>query len=216
MGIKHMSGSPWHIEYGSAKEEGEKRRHKRRCVFFRKENYCKLHSEKCCGSGICEHYAENIIMPRGGLFEEDEEKEVSIKQSNSPNRSHNIAAWFTVKNIATGRRVYFKIVPKANLKFEDNNIDLDSSFAKEVIGSKAGDTLKDQNGKEAKYILVSKETNFDESIKKVAKENLNYKHFEALDIKTKKRKARNKRKSMDDLLKPKAKKKSKKNKLIIE
>ena len=60
MGIRHMSGSPWHLERYT-REDGDDRRHKHRCVHYRvSENHCRYFNERCRGSAHCPRYKEYI------------------------------------------------------------------------------------------------------------------------------------------------------------
>ena len=59
MGTRHMTGTPWHVEYASPKKEGIQKRHKSRCKFYRKDkNRCLAFASKCTGSGYCSRYSE--------------------------------------------------------------------------------------------------------------------------------------------------------------
>lgn len=60
MGVRHLGGSPWHLEYASVERENNgKRRDKRKCRYYSKNNRCfygKMYY--CCGSSRCEVYSE--------------------------------------------------------------------------------------------------------------------------------------------------------------
>ena len=58
MGVKHMTGTAWHVEK-AIRAEGDERRHKSRCIFYNKESgHCKKVVGKCCGSAHCQYYEE--------------------------------------------------------------------------------------------------------------------------------------------------------------
>jgi|GEM_PF-4974446 len=57
--IKRMTGTSWHVNILSKKEE-DNRRHKSRCVFYNKENgFCSKIVSRCPGSAHCKYYSEN-------------------------------------------------------------------------------------------------------------------------------------------------------------
>ena len=60
MGIsQQMTGTPWHVER-MVREEGDERRHRARCTFYRRkpDGHCEYYGERCRGSAHCERYAE--------------------------------------------------------------------------------------------------------------------------------------------------------------
>ena len=57
MGLKHLVGTPWHIERFTREEDDEKR-HRSRCLYYRGHGYCAWHFERCWGSARCRHYSE--------------------------------------------------------------------------------------------------------------------------------------------------------------
>lgn len=63
MGVSRgLTGTPWHIEK-MTREEGDPRRHRARCRFFRKkDSYCTLHKRKCSGSAHCSRYKEGTTV----------------------------------------------------------------------------------------------------------------------------------------------------------
>lgn len=57
--LNQMAGTPWHIER-YAREEGDRRRHRSRCVYYRKgDSHCEYSFSRCCGSAHCSHYCED-------------------------------------------------------------------------------------------------------------------------------------------------------------
>ncbi len=56
--VNRMTNVPWHIEKYT-REEDDDRRHRNRCVYYRKEDkYCSKLVSKCCGSAHCSYYKE--------------------------------------------------------------------------------------------------------------------------------------------------------------
>ena len=56
MKVGRMTGTPWHIERVH-RSEGDDRRHKKRCKFYKYEsNYCSYRCIKCIGSAHCGEY----------------------------------------------------------------------------------------------------------------------------------------------------------------
>lgn len=57
MGVRHMTGAPWHPER-MHREEGEERRSRSRCKFYcgKKSGECKYYMEKCHGAAHCDVY----------------------------------------------------------------------------------------------------------------------------------------------------------------
>ena len=56
MGVNRMTGSPWHAER-VYRAEGDDRRYKGRCEFYRYEDeWCTYRSGRCMGSAHCQKY----------------------------------------------------------------------------------------------------------------------------------------------------------------
>ena len=56
--LGNMTGTPWHVET-LTRTEGDPRRHRSRCVYFRKEDaYCCKYEFRCFGSAHCDSYKE--------------------------------------------------------------------------------------------------------------------------------------------------------------
>ena len=55
MGIKHMTGSPWHKER-VCRQEGDERRHKSHCVYFKWDSNRCILGGGCLGSAHCSKY----------------------------------------------------------------------------------------------------------------------------------------------------------------
>lgn len=57
-GAGQMSGSPWHIEV-LKKDETDDRRHRSRCIHYKKSNqFCNHYIGRCGGSAHCQYYEE--------------------------------------------------------------------------------------------------------------------------------------------------------------
>ena len=67
--VGKLQGTPWHIETLSL-DEGEKRRHQSRCIYFKQPNNCKFNS-RCIGSSHCSIYKEkDKSSERTDIFDE--------------------------------------------------------------------------------------------------------------------------------------------------
>lgn len=55
MGINKFTGSPWHVE-NVHRAEGDDRRYKGRCKYYKYNNMCKYRMTKCIGSAHCTSY----------------------------------------------------------------------------------------------------------------------------------------------------------------
>lgn len=78
MGVKHMQGIPWHIEYLNrcVQEKTESKHSKSKCVFyFKKENACRMLGSCCYGVRYCTSYSEKAIALRK-IFPKTDEKEL--------------------------------------------------------------------------------------------------------------------------------------------
>ena len=62
-GLNRLTGTPWHVEKFTRGEDDD-RRHRSKCIFYRKENaYCVKHSDRCYGAGHCDYYKEDTSQP---------------------------------------------------------------------------------------------------------------------------------------------------------
>lgn len=60
MGVSRMTGTPWHMERYT-RDEGDERRHRSRCVYYRKSDaYYSEYIGKCRGAAHCTHYSEFV------------------------------------------------------------------------------------------------------------------------------------------------------------
>ncbi len=54
--VSELTGTPWHVEK-LTRNEGDERRHKSRCIYYRKkDSYCKYQYIECTGSRYCRYY----------------------------------------------------------------------------------------------------------------------------------------------------------------
>lgn len=72
MAIERMVGIPWHVEK-MVRQEGDARRHKSRCIFYRKsDSYCPKVVGKCRGAAHCNYYEEHNQMEAAICYQECE------------------------------------------------------------------------------------------------------------------------------------------------
>ena len=85
MGIKHMTGSPWHVEK-MTRQEGDNRRHKTHCAHYLWETKgCDL-CGRCFGSAHCSKYRK--------MSPEDEERVKKQKEAARKNKGNGGTFWF--------------------------------------------------------------------------------------------------------------------------
>lgn len=59
--VSELTGTPWHVEK-LTRNEGDERRHKSRCIYYRKkDSYCKYQYIECMGSRYCQYYKAKKI-----------------------------------------------------------------------------------------------------------------------------------------------------------
>ncbi len=77
MGIKQsLTGTPWHVEK-MTRNEGDEKRHRSRCVFFRKKDrYCNIRCCSCFGSAHCPYYEEKTIAVNNAA--NNQKKEITV------------------------------------------------------------------------------------------------------------------------------------------
>ena len=56
MGVRHMTGTPWHLE---TLKSNDSRRHKSNCGYY-DNGHCQFYIEPCRGSAHCDKYDENV------------------------------------------------------------------------------------------------------------------------------------------------------------
>ena len=75
MGLKHMAGTPWHKER-FARQEGDERRHKSHCIFYKWESNRCTYGGICLGSAHCTLYKKMT-----------DEEEAAVKKQKAAARS---------------------------------------------------------------------------------------------------------------------------------
>ena len=74
-GIKHMTGTPWHVEKFTRQEDDPKR-HRSRCVHYESASkYCSYRCGQCVGSAHCSQYKEKDSIMK--------EQSTPVKERNS-------------------------------------------------------------------------------------------------------------------------------------
>lgn len=59
--VSELAGTPWHVEK-LTRNKGDERRHKSRCIYYRKkDSYCKYQYIKCIGSRYCQYYKAKVV-----------------------------------------------------------------------------------------------------------------------------------------------------------
>ena len=78
--IKRMTGTSWHVNILSKKEE-DNRRHKSRCVYYQGVNkYCTYYCMNCKGSNTCDKYEERPNTKKN-ISEEKKQPKISISST---------------------------------------------------------------------------------------------------------------------------------------
>ena len=90
MGVRHLQGTPWHVEK-IGREEGDPRRDKRKCKYYRKGEYntCEYNIDACKGSAHCGNYVERKLDDE--LSDEISKSLVGSKDNNKPVTPDNLA-----------------------------------------------------------------------------------------------------------------------------
>lgn len=92
MGVRRMTGIPWHVEK-FIREDGDDRRHRSRCIYFSKPDaHCSQYSGKCRGSAHCTYYRE---------YDPEAEPKPTVKKS-------EISKWEAKRMFPAGCRVSHK------------------------------------------------------------------------------------------------------------
>ena len=88
MSRQSISGTPWHVTSIGLKD-GEKKRHRSRCIYFQKEGvHCSVRNTVCIGSAHCNIYREKESQYDEESFpdvqekwsEENTERDITIKK----------------------------------------------------------------------------------------------------------------------------------------
>lgn len=95
-GAGQMSGAPWHIEV-LKKDETDDRRHRSRCIHYKKSNqFCNHYIGRCGGSAHCQYYEERdpedskAARSTGKTFKKMSNQRPSLKdihRKNTPTKS---------------------------------------------------------------------------------------------------------------------------------
>lgn len=152
MGVRHLSGSPWHVEYESVeREEDETRKDKRRCRYYLNLNRCSYGQPYvCCGSSKCEVYSEKDNIKNRQQVNSKKIEKYNLNIYNE--KRLKIGSQIKVKHLEYNKVLIFEIVNKEDENFIDNKICVDSPLAIEVAKAKVDDTI--QVNKHAKYKVL--------------------------------------------------------------
>lgn len=152
MGIRHMQGVPWNIEYQQVKHDDNKRRDKRRCDYYRDNNRCSYGGVPyCCGSGKCDVYKERSCDPSANQ---------SSKKSTVEKQAHKLLPKSTVvkiRNCTTDEIESHKVVYKKR-ELITTEILYTSELAKAIANSHVGDIIK-VHSKRYEILAVYKPSN---------------------------------------------------------
>ncbi|WP_026668141.1 hypothetical protein [Butyrivibrio sp. AE2005] len=78
--VSKLTGTPWHVEK-LTRNEGDERRHKSRCKYYRKkDSYCKYQYIECRGSRYCKYYKTNEIEVAGKIADDPTKKKEAIEK----------------------------------------------------------------------------------------------------------------------------------------
>ena len=112
MRVSEMTGTPWHVERVH-RQDGDDRRHRSRCKFYRKTKaYCVHYSEKCRGSAHCEYYEEEV--------RDEEQKQSQIAPEKSVNKDKAInEVKVNIDDYPIGCRVRHKSFGLGNVRYID-------------------------------------------------------------------------------------------------
>lgn len=142
MGVRHLGGSPWHLEYASVeREDNGKRRDKRNCRYYSKFDHCTYGKPyNCCGSSRCEVYSEkdNIVTKK----ETNSRKVETYTIKNYNEKRLKLGTKIKLKDLVDNEVIFFEIVKKQDEDFIENKICSDSPLALEVAKSKINDTIQ--------------------------------------------------------------------------
>ena len=137
MGIRKLTGTPWHIEKFS-RGEGDDRRHRSRCVNYRKRDaHCYKFSERCHGSFHCPYYMEKEVESK---VEQDNEKN---KDQQKPILQNKVIPVDARKYFSKNQKVNHKVfgtgtvltVDKEYVKIHFDNIGDKTLRARECINN---------------------------------------------------------------------------------
>lgn len=96
---RKMTGTVWHTEK-MVREDGDQRRHKSRCIYYRKsDNFCSRILTNCFGSAHCSNYKEEDLS-------ENKPKTPCKKSSETPQALSPQAEWMNKQLRIEGTRVF--------------------------------------------------------------------------------------------------------------
>ncbi|WP_311564278.1 GreA/GreB family elongation factor [Peptoniphilus duerdenii] len=152
MGIRHLSGSPWHTEYASVEhEEDELRRDKRKCRYYSSINRCSYGQPYvCCGSNKCDVYSEKENINTKKQANSNKIENYNLKNYNE--KRLKIGSKIKVKHLGFNKVLIFEIVNKNNENFIENKIRVDSPLAIAVAKAKVNEII--QVNERAKYKIL--------------------------------------------------------------
>ena len=78
--LSRLTGTPWHVEK-YAREDGDGRRHRSRCLYYEKEGaYCRMEVGRCKGAAHCAFYKEKDVLKTSEVLSAETDKGEEIKQ----------------------------------------------------------------------------------------------------------------------------------------
>ena len=100
MGVRHMTGTPWHVER-LTREEGDDRRNRRHCIHYR-EGTCGIYGERCRGTAHCHYYESKSISVKHKKHQRNKQ----LKEINEPpKQKKSYAILEYVRQFPKGMRV---------------------------------------------------------------------------------------------------------------
>lgn len=111
MGLEQLTGTPWHVERFTRKE-GDEKRHRSRCVYYRGGGYCAWHFEHCWGSSHCRHYDE--------VEAKEEKNKVSSKKEKERKLAEELKASQETKRVLAEERA--RIVMEYEKKYSAGSV----------------------------------------------------------------------------------------------
>lgn len=82
---RKLTGHPWHVEYLKM-DEDDTRRHKSRCIYHLKNNYCRKTSGNCFGSSHCSFYKESATKQLNQNQNRQQPEQINRQQSKQLSR----------------------------------------------------------------------------------------------------------------------------------
>lgn len=152
MGIRHLQGVPWNIEYQQVKHDDNRKRDKRRCDYYRDNNRCVYSGMLyCCGSGKCDVYKERTCESTANQ---------PLGKSIVKEHAHKLLPESTVvkiRNCVTNEIESHKVVYKRR-ELKTTEILYTSDLAKVIANSHVGDIIE-FHSKKYEILAVYKPSN---------------------------------------------------------